>query len=70
MPRLRYPPIHTDLGAHIRALYPDEPPSESVIEFARVFDATPKRRGPAQDESEFCDPFDAAGMARIEGRAR
>jgi hypothetical protein len=28
-----------------------------------------KARGSVQDESKFCDPVDAAGMAVVEGRA-
>lgn len=60
--------IHTDLGEHIRSLYPDI--DASVREFGAVFDRIPKaQRGPVQDESQFCSDDDAQAMAQVQGHS-
>jgi hypothetical protein len=45
--------------------------AEDIPELAKVFDRIPKQaRGPVQDESRTCDPFDAEGMKLIESGKR
>jgi hypothetical protein len=45
--------------------------TEDIEEFAKVFERIPKQaRGPTQDESRTCDPFDAQGMKEIESGKR
>lgn len=53
--------IHTDLGAHIAAIYDDHGNLDSFI---------PVPRGPVQDESKFADDDDLETMRRIQAGAR